>query len=220
MCRRGFTSGRLLPLSCCAGLALFMAARPVASGPVPGFLETWPGTSTQTWVGGSTYSNPGTGGTGGAGDGYLKMSVTFPTHLGTANLTTNYAGDWIAAGITAIKVWLNDVNLDQLLEIHFSLGNVNNFWQYNEGFLPPENAWGEFTVDLSSESGFTLIRGAGTFLDALRTVDRIHFRHDLAPYTGSPNSIMGEVGIDHLQLLGGITATRANTWGRLKALYR
>jgi hypothetical protein len=186
----------------------------------PGFVEDWSGTTTHNWSGGSTYGNPGTGGVDGVGDGYLLMSEPFSGRMGTFSTSAEYVGDWIGAGVTQVKFSLDDVNAPQNLEIHFSIGaGPTNFWQYNEGFVPLPNQWTEFVVDLTDASKFTQIIGSGTFTDALQHVDRIHLRNDKAPFQQLPDPITGDVGIDHLQLLGPTTAVRPSTWARLKALY-
>jgi hypothetical protein len=197
----------------CGGSPGFAAADPSA-----GFVETWPGTSTQNWGGGSSVTNPGTGGRGGAGDGFLLVAAPAGGHLGTRSLGAPYIGDWKAAGITFVRFSINDVGADQPLEIHFAIGNGANFWQSTAGFSPPEGAWGEMTIDLTAEN-FTQIIGTGTFDAALQNVDRIHFRHDLAPFTQEPDPIQGEFGIDNLLLGNAQTPTLSSSWGQIKRRY-
>jgi hypothetical protein len=202
-----------------AALLSFGLARSATAAPTLGFQEDWPGVSVQNWGGGATYSNPGTGGVGGAGDGYLIMSTAAAAQLGTVSLDVPYAGNWTAAGIAQVKVWLNDIGTANPLEIHFSIGNGGNFWQYNPGFVPPHNAWAQFTVNLNASS-FTQITGVGTFAAALAAVDRVHLRHDKPPFVLSPDVIQGDVGIDRLLLTNPTTAVQHTTWGRIQALYR
>jgi len=200
-------------------LAVTLVGRSRAD-PVLGFLETWPGTSLGGWTGGASYSNPGTGGVEGADDGFLIMATTTQANLGTVNSNPEYRGNWRAAGISLVKLSLNDVNADEPLEIHFAIGNGANLWQYNLGFSPPEHAWQEFTVNLGSASNFTQTIGTGTFENALENVDRIQIRHDLAPYLQAPDKILGDVGIDNLLLTNDATPVARSSWGRIKALYR
>ena len=178
---------------------------PAGANPVLGFREEWTGIETNGWGGGSVISNPGTGGVFGAGDGYLAVSTNTVTKLGTTSFGLEYTGDWIAAGITQVWCWLNDINNDEPIEVHFSLGNQSNFWQYNIGFIAPHNEWGRFVVDLSSSTNWThtIDVGGGSFNAALMNVDRIHFRHDLAPYVQTPDNIQGDFGLDHLLLTNG-----------------
>jgi hypothetical protein len=200
--------GRLAAILSLASLLLAPAPGRGVAAPMLGFRETWPGTSVQGW-GGSisiTYSNPGTGGVGGAGDGFLMMAKPEPPgHFGTRSTEAEYVGDWVAAGITQVRVWLNDVGAEQALEIHFSLGNFDNLWQYDPGFVPPLGEWAQFTVDLTNSAAFTHIisfDGLG-FEDALRDVQVVHLRHDLPPFSQFPDPIAGEVGIDELLLTNG-----------------
>ena len=163
-----------------------------------GFLETFPGTSVQFWEGGAIETNPGSGGTGGATDGYLRFSTPNLTqhNLGTRVNSASYTGSWTAAGITQVRLWLNDVGNDDPLEMHFSVGQVTNLWQYNVGFLPPHNQWAEFVVDLSNAANWTRIVGAtGTFAGALAEVEVVHVRHDNAPFVQNPNPLDGDVGL-------------------------
>ena len=197
-----------------------------AANPVLGFIEEWTGTDLHNWVGGSVggsvdVTNPGTGGRQGAGDGFLLMSRSTVGNLGVYTIGSEYLGYWLAAGIQSVRVWLNDVNTDDPLEIHFVIGHAQvNVWQYNEGFLPPHNGWAEFVVDLTDSTKFTQTFGPGTFDDALRDVDRLHFRHDLAPYMQFPDPIQADVGIDHVELSGVNVPVVPTTWGRLKVRYR
>jgi hypothetical protein len=196
-------------------------AAPAAAGPTPGFVETWADSGdTRGWGGGSIYENPGHGGTGGATEGFLLVSTSFSSRLGSVSFGAEYTGDWQAAGIKGIRVSLNDVNGHDALEIHFGIGTRENYWQYDESFRPPDHAWGEFAVDLTSAAGFTQIRGPGSFEAALQNADRMHFRHDLAPFTGEPDLIQGDFGVDNLRLTDQSVPVLPTTWGRIKRLYR
>lgn len=201
-------------------VALTLLAAAAGAMPLVGFVENWSGTSLDGWSGGSVYSNPGTGGVGGAGDGFLLISLPSPGRLGTNSFGSEYAGNWISAGINKVRFYLNDVNNAQTLEIHFGIGNGSNFWQYNTGFAPPLHAWTQFTVDLSTGTGWTRTIGSGTFAAALMAVDRILIRHDRFPFQQTPDFIAGDFGIDQLLLTNDAVPVSASTWGRLKALYR
>jgi len=156
----------------------------------------------------------------GAADGFLMVSTPIVSHLGTFSIGAEYAGDWIAAGIQVVQFSLNDVGDAQPLEIHFSLGNPFNLWQYDVGFQPPLHEWQEFTVDLTSPANFTQIIGTASFSQALMNVDRIHIRHDLAPFVQTPDAIQGDFGLDRLTLTDLATPAARTSWGRIKRLYR
>src|SRR5262245_52883598 len=90
-------------------LVMLSWATVVRAAPTLGFIENWSGTSLSGWAGGSTVSNPGTGGFSGPGDGYLVVSSAAATNLGTRSIGPEYTGNWSAAGVTQVRVWLNDV---------------------------------------------------------------------------------------------------------------
>jgi len=183
-----------------AAFGLLIAASAGAT-PIPGFIERWNVLdSTSNWFSQATNANPNVGGV--EGDGYLLVSRTLAGQLGSHSEDTPYAGDWLAANVDGIRLYLNDVGADQALEIHVAIGNSGNFWLYMPGFSPPENAWAQFTVDLKDSSQFAHIitfDGKG-FAAALQNVDRVQVRHDLAPFAQSPNALAGEFGIDNFEL--------------------
>jgi len=212
-------------------MAVMLAILPTVSpsafaNPTPGFVENWPASGPDPlhgWGSGVDLNNPGTGGTGGAGDGYLYVSTltTVLQHLGTRSVEVQYTGDWTAAGIQGIKLWLNDIGVAQPLVIHVAIGSAhNNFWEYTEGFTPPNNQWRQFAVDLTNSTGWTQIDGSGTFEEAKQTVTRLLIRHDLAPLVMAPDDIVGDFGLDQLLLTNEIVPVRPTTWGRIKSLYR
>ena len=191
----------------CAALAITAASSLAA--PVIGFREHFPGVSLAGWQSGSATSNPGTGGVLGAGDGFLVVSVPgpFAGNLGAFSPGAAYLGNWTAAGVTQVRLWLTDTGNPQPMEIHFGIGNggIGNFWQCNTGFIPPAGEWAPFTVDLTNTANFSFIgAGTGTFAAALGNVDRILLRHDLAPYVQSPNTIVGDFGLDEILLTNGV----------------
>jgi hypothetical protein len=181
-------------------LLLFVPASASAAVTL-GFIEKFP-SGVGAWAGnGAAISNPGTGGVD--GDGYLQVSsLALASRLATRSDGLEYHGDWINAGINQIKLYLNDIGTDQNLSIHVVVGNPSNFWLCNTGFAPPLNAWGQFTVDLTDSANFTHIisfDGLG-FAAALRNADRLHIRHDVAPYAQGAHTLLGDYGIDNIEL--------------------
>ncbi len=204
-----------------AGLARLAAALLVHAAlagaalaqPSVGFRESFPGTLTAGWGGGAPTSNPGTGGVLGAGDGYLRIAVPgpLPGNLGAFAATPPYAGDWTAAGITQVVLWLNDVDRPDTLELHLALGNGlnGNFWECTTALVPPRGQWGRFVVDLTDSASFALIGGlSGNYTLALTEVDRVLVRSDFAPYVRLPDPVVGDVGLDEVLLTDGVAEVR------------
>jgi hypothetical protein len=210
-------TGLCATLSLAAMLAIASAAW---SDPTFGFVENFPA-GIGSWGGGATLVNPLTGGFDGAGDGFLQVSVPAMGNLGARSDGPEYAGNWTAAGINEVHLWLNDVGADEALEIHFLIGRSTNFWSYNVGFSPPLHGWAEFVVPLTGPTGWTRTIGSGTFPDALSNVEQILIRHDKAPFVQQPDAIKGDFGIDRIMLTSStVTPTAKSTWGRIKTLYR
>ena len=190
------------------GLALFaLGLNGSASAVVLGFVDDFSGPDTNGWASFNSNTNPGTGGVGGAGDGYLLIASDIVFNFGTHNDGLNYTGDWVTAGITQVSFYLNDVNTPEDFFFHFLLsgappGQQDSTWQCNVGYQPPNGAWQQYVVDLSGGgANWTRIRGAASFDDVLHNVDNAHFRHDLPPYNQYPDGIMGNLGIDQITLL-------------------
>ena len=182
-------------------LLLIAIALPVraAAAPTLGFVEHFT-TTTSNWHGGANSTNPGTGGVDGAADGYLLVATTFAGPLATHSNSSEYVGDFIAANVNRIRLCLNDVDANQNLEIHVAIGNSGNFWLCKTGFTPPEHAWSLFTVDLTDSTNFAhIIDLDGGFASALRNADRVHVRHDTAPFAQRADDILGEFGIDNVE---------------------
>ena len=171
-----------------------------------GYVESFPGTSLEGWSGGAQNTNPGTDGFAGPGDGFLRFQTPngFNHNLGVRTFTAPYLGDWNDAGITQVRLWLRDVGNDDPLEMHVSVGQFANLWQYNPGFAPPTDRWAEFVVDLTNAANWTQVIGTtGTLADALANVEVLHVRHDKPAFTQNPDPLDGDVGLDHVRLTDG-----------------
>ncbi len=172
-----------------------------------GFVDDFSSPGTNGWTSFNSNTNPGTGGVGGSGDGYLNIAQ-FPSafNFGSHNDGPNYTGDWAAAGITHVSFYLNDVNTDENFSFHFLVTGAEgpegeSSWLYNTGFAPPNGGWQQYSVDLTSNANWTRIRGSASFANVLADVSDAHFRHDLAPFITSPDPIKGDIGIDNITLV-------------------
>lgn len=186
------------------GAALFAAGSAFAVTPC--FTQNFAGIDNLGgFDGGSgSYSNPGSGGVGGASDGFLIVGNSKPGFLGARNTTADFAGDFLDAGVVRISFWLNHVSGDDL-EIHFGVGQAfGNFWQLNTPFIPTTGEWRKFSAELSTnEADWTRIIGSGSLEDALRNADRILLRHNAPPYQQVPQPVVAELGIDNVRIIAG-----------------
>ncbi len=174
-----------------------------AHSAIVGYVEDFPAErGTAGFFSGANLSNPGTGGVGGEGDGFLLISLSSPGNFGAATDRTEFTGNLLADGVTGFSFYLNDVGTSEDFEIHVGIGTpATSFWLYTQGFHPPENSWQEFFVDVRNEALWTRIQGTDTFLSALQNSQRLLFRHDLPPLVGSPDPISGDLGIDRITVV-------------------
>ena len=170
-----------------------------------GFVDTFAAPGTAGWGGSTGVTNPGTGGVGGAGDGFLRVANIFAGNFGTMNTGANYTGDWQAAGIASVSFFLSDVDTDQSYSFRLLLsspgGSSGTTFQHNVGIDPPAGQWQQYTVSLDTPADWTRIRGDLSFEGVLQNVGTVHFRHDLAPYSEFPDPILGNLGIDSIALV-------------------
>ena len=171
----------------------------------PGFVENFSAAGTAGWSGSIGATNPGTGGVGGSGDGFLRLAHTGPGNFGAMNTAANYLGNWDAAGIAQVSFYLNDVETDQDFSFRLLLstpgGSSGTTWQNNVGLNPPSGQWQQYVIDLGDETQWTRIRGDLSLAQVRQNVGTLHFRHDLAPYSAFPDPLAGELGIDSIALV-------------------
>ncbi len=181
----------------------------------PGFVEDFPAAGgIAGFMPPFLLDNPGTGGVGGEGDGYLRTTREFAGNLGAATDRAEFNGDLAADGVTGFGVYLNDVGIFDDLEIHVGVGTrFSNFWLYTEGFHPTNGEWTYFEVDLTDETKWTQIHGSGgDFFEAIALSQRLLFRHDLPPFVFDPDPVVGDFGIDRVTVLPLAGCTRDPEW--------
>ena len=186
-----------LPVVLPAAAVLFASA--VQAGEV-GVVEEF-NNGVGEWGGGANVVQEATDGIGGAGDGWLHVSqLAALGRLGVRNTSSVFTGDLTAAGATGVRFALRDVGPADQLEIRVGVGaNRNNFWITTIAFVPGAD-WQVFEVAFD-EANWTQTQGSGTFAEALSVSNRLLFRHDLEPITATPDSNMGDFGLDRVSLV-------------------
>lgn len=195
------------------GIWMFVQASPVLAGPPAQMSEDFQEFGETAGFGGGTgiYDNPGTGGVGGADDGFLRVTSSppeTPAFFAAADFGEIFSGfgvDYIESDITGMSFWLNDVGDPNDFEIHVLFGQLRiNVWTTVAGFVPGDNEWVQFSVDFTDEAAWTRTHDRKpdlTFQDALHNVERILFRHDLPPFEHTPDPTFGDLGIDRIELI-------------------
>ena len=173
----------------------------------PGFVLKFQNAGdTGSFFGGSSagtlYTNPGTGGVDGVNDGFLRIENFNLGHFGGYTQLPQFQGDWLSAGVARLEISMKNISGSNF-HMHVCIGNSNqNMWQLNTVFSPGAE-WETFVVDFENivPSEWTRIRGSGTLLQALSDADRLLLRHDIAPYTPTPNPIIGVLGVDNIRIV-------------------
>lgn len=175
--------GLLLGLwaGCCVGLA---GGAPVVDDP-----ELWDAApSTAGWengapigVGAAEVDNPGFGGAGGAGDGYLR--VTFDS-IGPQWDTVYSVNEWDTGefrGISAVNFLLwSDFASDGLVKLylHSGLMAVGDVWEFGLGAVSA-GGWQSYAVSLDYSAGWVGYGDAMDFRNDLGVIDwlGVNFLH-------------------------------------------
>jgi len=178
------------------GLLGALAAAPAAAVTV-GQLDDFQDGSVQAWSGGSTPTNIATGGPSGIGDRYLRISAA-SGNLGTNN-TTQWLGNYSAAGIVKLNIYLNNIGAVPLALRITVFGPGGNFTTTNETVLPAASGWASVEFGLGA-ADLTQTFGGGTLAQTLADVTILLIRHDPDPISpsGEQNPVTGTLGIDNV----------------------
>ena len=194
-----------------AALATLLPAA-LAAQVTAGQQDTFEGGTTEGWsVGPAPHPTPpsvvGSGGPGGADDGYLFLQSNGTGGPGGRMSAINFAqwaGDWRAAGIGSVQVDLANFGTSDLyvrfLWAEFGMmGPVNAAVTNDVAFLAAGSGWQTFTFSLAPGSLVTLF---GTAEGALSNAQEFRLFHNPEPiFFGPPNSsppVAGALGVDNL----------------------
>lgn len=180
------------------GCAITALAGSPAAAISLGQVDDFQGGTTSNWGGGSFPTNIATGGPAGSGDRYLQISAS-SFHLG-ANNQAQWAGDYTAAGVTGLRLSLNNMGPDPVaLRISlFGPGNTT-FTTTDEIVVAPGSGWitAQFAID---DTSLTRTLGTATLEATLAAVTRLLLRHDDDPISepGLANPVSATLGIDNI----------------------
>lgn len=190
-----------------AGIVVIGWLPAVATGLGVGQVDDFQDGTAQGWndgLGTSGFQSNVGGGQGGAGDRYLKVSSTGTVGPGSRLAVLNpvqWAGDYLATGVTAVEVDL--INLGNTdLEIRAVL--FRGDWDRatsNDAFpLPADGTWRRAVFDLTP-SGLTVVFGILSLEDILTDADRLMFRHQPGLPEGTAPPVEAVVGFDNIRAL-------------------
>jgi hypothetical protein len=213
---------------------LAMALRPSGAAAIPVTIDDFEDDTTMGWFvpdpgHPAPPSNISTGGPAGAGDNYLELTATGTPGPGgrLSVLNDGWAGDYIAAGLTAIAMDVRnfgpaDVTLRLLFEDFAGPGPpVNLVTTLTDVVVPAGSGWVHVVFDLSASNLTALI---GTVPGALSSVDVLRIFHNPdADFPGppfGPPRVNTVVGVDNIEAVPEPTAVVLLVGGLSAALVR
>lgn len=193
-------------------VGILIAPSVAAASIVAGQVDDYEDGTVQNWTGSfvGPPTNVATGGPAGAGDNYLQVISTGGggpgSKLATFNDNGQWAGDYIAAGVTSIQADMRNFSAsgaDLEMRLLFPSGAGGNFTSTLSQNLPADGAWHTLTFDLSA-ADLSYVGGNPANLSfTLQNVARILFRHQpgapTGPGVGVP--IVAEAGIDNVRAI-------------------
>jgi hypothetical protein len=201
--RRNWMRASLITLIAWGALGVLADARAALAITLPQVDDFQNGT-TESWVSGGSPppANIANGGPEGPGDRYLQVSAT-NFHLGTNNTTSAWTGNYTAAMVAKIIVYLNNTGPNPL-EMRITLfGPGGAFTATNEQHLDPASGWiiRDFNLDASSLTYRPGSGGTGVLADTLANVTTLVFRHDSDPIdpAASGENVTAQLGIDNIR---------------------
>lgn len=177
-----------------------------------GQVDTFENGSAQSWSTGplghpAPPANIATGGPGGVDDNYLRLTALGGGGPGSRLAVFNgvqWSGNYLAAGITAISLHVNNFGPNEAhLRLRFlgsAAGPTNDAAVTNAIIVPPGSGWSLITFTIDPASLVTL---QGSATAALTNASELRLFHNPAPaYPGppaGPPAINVQLGIDNIR---------------------
>ena len=185
-------------------LTLLLFARP-ASAVVPGQLDTFQDGTTNDWTNGGLappVTNIATGGPGGAGDRYIRLTADGSGAGG--RLTTfnflQWAGDYIAAGITTLEVdLLNQSAVTLSIRFAFRFELVQNAPGYLTApmVLLPGSGWQHFSVSITAANVIP-VGGPAAYSTFFSNITELRIINEAGTGNLNGDPVIGQLGIDNV----------------------
>jgi hypothetical protein len=194
-----------------------------------GQIDDFEDGTTMGWTEGIFSPNPPTnvptGGPEGAGDSYLQNVSSGSIFAGGKMVMfnqTQWAGDYIAAGVTGIELWMANLGADSLFMRVGVQGALTQFVSTVSVPLAPGSGWQNVSFNLTT-AGMSLVSGTASLSQVLSTVTDLRILSAKLAPSWQGDRIAATLGVDH------ITATfdpvpvpegvETASWGEVKSRY-
>jgi len=173
-----------------------------------GFVEDF-SAGTAGWTGAEPAVEP-SGGPAGDGDGFLRIEARGAngpgSRLAVYNNSPNWTGDFAAAGITSVD--LDIMNLEtspapmSMRLVLFGPNATSNRWTSIEPIvIANDGQWQRISFPVDSEA-ITRVQGGASYDGMIENVVRLMIRHDANTPSATGTTIVGQIGIDNITLVG------------------
>lgn len=183
-----------------------MPSRAVTAGQIDDFE----GGTVMGWSEGGSPNPPvnqTSGGPAGAGDNYLLNVSSGGAGPGSKLVQFNeaqWAGDYLAAGVSRIHVWManfGSTTLHMRIAIR-GFGGLTYYGSTSAFVLPADGVWRATSFGLS-ESELSLIAGASSLAEALASVDTLRILSSSAGPAWAGEGIAATLGVDSITAAAG-----------------
>jgi hypothetical protein len=180
------------PLFALSMLALFGSANAISLASFNNFEDG----TTQSWGGGSSPTNVTEGQ---ASNNALEISAT-GGNLATFSNSTDWTGNFTAAGVTGIRAWFKNTGSNPLgiRLVLFSASNQSIRWTSSTALVLSGSDWVQHTF-LISQANLTSVGASATYASSVSSVSRMMFRHDPVAPTANGSPVTGSLRIDNIQ---------------------
>ena len=181
-------------------LGLSAAQASITYGQVDDFQDG----TTQDWTGAAGFFSNEDNGAGGAGDRYLRVIANGTGGPGSRVATFNqdqWAGDYLAAGVTAVQVDMANFGATDLeMRALLLFGAGGDFTSTVSLNVPADGVWRTYTFSLSAADLTGVSGGGEDYAASMASVGRLLLRHQPgAPGgIGEAEPVVGVLGLDNI----------------------
>lgn len=182
--------------------AAFLACSAIAAAAWPitlGQVDTFEDGTTMNWIGGLPGpQNVATDGPQGADDNYVRITPNGGLMHVAMNNDIQWAGDWIAAGVTVVECHLRNEG-EEPLEMRFVLiSGSTRFTSTVSVKLPADGIWHKVAFPVR-ESDLTRVLGSLSYNTVMTDVQKVLIRHDAGLPSSGGETASSPCGIDNIE---------------------
>jgi hypothetical protein len=202
-----------------AGITWTLLASAAALAVSLGQTDDFQAGTTQGWTSGPANPNPpvwvGAGGPDGVGDGFLRVEANGGNAAGgnlVAFNTTQWAGDYLGAGVGAVRVDLRNLGASPLVVRLLLEGPGGGYYSIDASALRADSGWRGVTFQL----GAAALSGGFDAEATLSSVTKLRILH--APTLAGVEPVDGVLGIDNITAVSGDACRDAGLEGAARGL--